>query len=108
MLEQFSISNYLSFKEKAVISFIPESITELQELLYKPAHPNFQFLLSKGLGFFGINSSGKSNLIKGIDFSKAFVLGEVGGLAKDKIENVDAFALDEKMQKLPSEFEYRF
>lgn len=108
MLEQFSISNYLSFKEKAIISFVPESITELQELLYKPNHPNFQFLLSKGIGFFGINSSGKSNLIKSIDFVKSFVLGEIGGLSKDKIENLHSFALDEEMQNLPSEFEFRF
>ncbi|MFM2393215.1 MAG: hypothetical protein RLZZ546_1197, partial [Bacteroidota bacterium] len=106
MLEQFSVTNYLSFKEKATITMVPESISEIPGNLYSIA--DYKVKLMKGLGFFGMNSAGKSNLIKAFQLSQSFILGRLGGMASDKIEGLTPFMLDEEFQKKPSEFEFIF
>ncbi len=106
MLESFSVSNFLSIKEKLTITMISESISELPKNLYKTPYQKFELL--KGLGLFGLNSSGKSNILKAIQFCKSFILGNTGGISSDNIEGTEPFRLDDDTLKLPSEFEFIF
>lgn len=70
MLLQFSIENYLSFKEKATISFEAESIRELRKesVFLSQSHQ-----ILKSIGIKGYNAAGKSNIIKAFEFFVNFV-----------------------------------
>lgn len=71
MLIRFTIENFLSFKDRVVFSMIPGKGT---------LKPNHKTKTIKGISalktsvVFGANASGKSNLIKAIDFGKKLIL----------------------------------
>jgi len=70
MLIDFTIGNYLSFKEKKTISFEATSITEYKENIAK--RQNLKIL--KSAAIYGANASGKTNLIKGISQMRRLVI----------------------------------
>ena len=76
MLEKFTVKNHLSFKDSFELSFVPSSINELSKNLITPLYSKYKML--KSIGVFGLNSSGKSNLIKSIQFCRDFILGKIG------------------------------
>ena len=71
MLVRFTLENFLSFKDRTIFSMIPGKGTLKQ---------NHKTKSLKGISalktsvIFGANASGKSNLIKAIDFGKVLVL----------------------------------
>ena len=106
MLEKFSWENYLSFKGKAEITFIPATISEIDKNLYNPSFSRYRIL--KSLGVFGDNSSGKSNIFKSLEFVRDLILGRLGGVERDGIEKVRPFRLHSKTANSPSSFEIIF
>ncbi len=100
MLIRFTVENFLSFKDKQVFSLIPGKGT------LKPKHKtNLVNGISvlKTAVVFGANASGKSNLIKAIDFGKQIVLG---GTRPEQHITFDIFKLDKKSTKENSRIEY--
>jgi len=71
MLTRFTIENFLSFKRKEVFSLIPGRGTLKSHHKTKPIKGVSAL---KTAVVFGANASGKSNLIKAIDFGREFVL----------------------------------
>ena len=64
MIQEFSLTNYLSFKEKQTVDFLASSDkTHLDELTYEPKEG---VRILKLLMIYGANASGKSNLLDGI------------------------------------------
>ena len=71
MLIRFSIENFLSFNERQIFSLIPGKGTLMAE--HKTSKIKGVNVLKTSV-LFGANASGKSNLIKAIDFGKKLIL----------------------------------
>lgn len=103
MLIEFSVENFLSFKDKTVFSLLASSDDSLQ---YNLINLNGKKLL-KSAAIYGHNASGKSNLIKAINFMKMFVINSHKNQRGDLIR-VKSFKLDENIIAKPSSFEAIF
>jgi len=95
----FSVSNYLSFKATQTISMVASKSARHKEHIL---NGNGKKILKTGL-IYGANASGKSNLIKAINFSRDIIL--------DGLDEVDSskkyFRICDKYYKTPGVFEYR-
>lgn len=98
MLKRFSVENFSSFRQEQSLDLtasrtevLPDHVTEFKNVK-----------LLKSAIIYGANASGKSNLIKAIDFAKDVIL--------EGINNVDTykkyFRLDNESSKKPSSFEF--
>jgi AAA15 family ATPase/GTPase len=100
MLIRFSVENFLSFKDKVVFSMIPGKGT---------LKPNHKTSAVKGISalktavIFGANASGKSNLIKAIDFGRRLVLN---GTTSEKPITFQNFRLDSETKFKNSRIEF--
>ena len=100
MLIRFTIENFLSFKEKEIFSLIPGRGT------LKSHHKSKSIKGTSALKtavVYGANASGKSNLIKAIEFGKELILK--GNNAEQPIK-FNGFKLDKKLLKQNSRIEY--
>lgn len=107
MLVNFSVRNYLSFKEKTSISFVATSLSEYRnDNLFQSSISDLSLL--KSIIIYGFNSSGKSNLFKALAFTKRFILNS----SKDSISGeeimVEKFKLSTETINEPSFFEIEF
>lgn len=107
MLIEFSVENYLSFKDLVTLSMVASSIKEHEKENVIHLN-NGKSRLLKSSAIYGANASGKSNLIKAI----AFMINFIHSSSKDsqigeKIE-VDKFKLSTESENKPSFFEIIF
>jgi len=100
MLVRFSIENFRSFYGKQIFSMAAGNTTRFKNHLISF---NDNKIL-KGSVFFGANASGKSNLIKAIDFGKKVVLNGI----KPSLIFGNNFRVDENALKKPGVFQYDF
>jgi len=103
MIIEFTVGNFLSFKEKKTLSLKATSITE-----YKDSTFTFgKNKLLKSVVLYGANSSGKSNLIKAMSIMKLIVMTSVekSSISKNK---VIPFLLNTETENQPSFFEVVF
>lgn len=103
MLLEFSIGNYLSFKDIKTLSLIASPISEFKENTFKTDHHT----LLKGGVIYGSNSSGKSNFIRAMSTMRRFVLHSFNQSSAKPL-NVTPFLLSTTTEKLPSHFEVVF
>lgn len=103
MLIRFSIENFLSFKDRQSFSMIAGKggRDKTHHVIQKKNRNDVSLL--KTAAIFGANASGKSNLIKAIDFGKKIILR---GTQPEKQINFENFRLDEKSLISPSRIEY--
>lgn len=100
MLIRFTIENFLSFKDKQTLSMLPGKGT------LKSNHKSKRI---KGVSalktavLFGANASGKSNLVRAIEFGKEIALK---GTKAEQPIIFDVFKLDKKFTKGNSYIEY--
>lgn len=102
MLIDFTVGNFLSFKEKKTLSFRASGISELQNHVVKVDSLK---LLRTGV-VYGANSSGKSNLIKALDRMRDLILGSVK-LNDNDLLDYSPFLLSETNDE-PTFFEVEF
>ena len=107
MIIQFSIANYLSFKEPATLSL---AATSLREPEAEASGVSFELdginlKLLKSAVVFGANASGKSNLIKALHFFKDFVFNSFKALQSDERISVEPYRLNAAYAKEPSMME---
>ncbi|MGB0879250.1 MAG: AAA family ATPase [Polaribacter sp.] len=109
MILQFSIKNYKTFKDKAILSLIASNYdkdTRENENIYY--HEEFGLRLLKSAVIYGANASGKSKLLEAFTFMKNYVINSSKeGQKGDKID-VDPFRLHSETEKQSSEFEIIF
>ena len=110
MLIEFSVGNFRSFKDKVTFSMVAANITARQKKLDESnlflAKGKLNLLRSAVL--YGANASGKSNLIKAMNFMKYLVLNSSREtIASEPIE-IDRFRLSATMDREPSYFEIVF
>ena len=107
MILQFSVENFLSFKNKAQLDFQAGSIKEKSENIFTPFLFDGPQLL-KSVGLYGKNSSGKSNMIKAFSFMKDFVLNSSKESQANEAIKVQHYRLSTESEKKPSGFEVIF
>lgn len=100
MLIRFTVENFMSFRERQSFSLIPGQGRLKPEHKTKPVKG---IVTLKTSVIFGANASGKSNLIKAIDFGKHLILR---GTKSEKRINYQKFRLDSSYQTSNSRIEY--
>jgi AAA15 family ATPase/GTPase len=76
MLINFSVSNFLSFKDKTTFNFVSNNKDDSKtiEFIADMGEKTKNYRLNKANVIYGANASGKSNLLKAILFMKNMVL----------------------------------
>ena len=103
MLLQFSVENYLSFKEQAVLSLVPSSDKEHSNNI----NNNGTFKGLNTIAIYGANASGKSNLYKAVTVSLNMIRSSANTQV-DQVLPVVPFKLDDESKGKPSAFEFQF
>ncbi len=105
MLLELSVKNFLSFKNEITLSmYASAEITEHER--YNVFSVGGQRLLRTAV-IYGANASGKTNLIKAMQFMKNFVVNSLE-LHSEKEIDIEPFKLNTETANLPSEFEVSF
>jgi AAA15 family ATPase/GTPase len=100
MLIRFTVENFLSFGHKEVFSLLPGKGSLKSHHKTKPVKGTS---VLKTAVIFGANASGKSNLIKSIEFGKKLVLK---GTKAEQPITFDSFKLDKAARSKNSKIEY--
>ncbi|OED42669.1 abortive phage infection protein, partial [Flavobacteriaceae bacterium (ex Bugula neritina AB1)] len=103
MLLEFTVGNFLSFKDKKTFSLEAGSITEHKENVIKEG----KYKVLRSAVMYGANSSGKSNFVKALDFMTSTVKNSSKLNSTDKL-NVTPFLLNTETKNQPSYFEILF
>jgi uncharacterized protein len=107
MLVQFSVGNFRSFKDTVTLDLVATHL----ESKDKSVDENNTFeapgglRLLKSVVLYGANASGKSNLLKALEFMKTFVNDSATESQVGDLINVEPFLLDSETEKAPSFFE---
>jgi hypothetical protein len=109
MLLQFSVENYLSFKNETVLSLIGNKTTKEHEpeniINYK------ELKILKSAVVYGANASGKSNLFAGLSYMKRVIFNSFKEAISNEVSSLNkstAFRLNSKTQSESSFFQVIF
>lgn len=104
MLIEFSVKNFLSFKDKAILSMEKGNGDEnIDNIIFNDITD-----LVKNAAIYGANASGKSNILKA--FTCAILMIRNSNLMSvgEKWSYIKPFLFDETSKNKPSEFEFTF
>ena len=104
MLIEFSVKNFMSFKEKVTLSMEKGNGDENLDNI---ASINNLDLL-KTAAIYGANASGKSNLLKAFTFAILFIRNSNNNTVGMKLPGINSFLFDVLTMSKPSEFEFDF
>lgn len=110
MLIQYSVKNFLSFKDEVTLSMVASKLKSRNREFDKGAvwSVDDDMQLLKCAVVYGANNSGKSNLIKSLRFLKQFVLDSSKESRADEDIKVSPFLLNPETEVQPSRFEVIF
>jgi uncharacterized protein len=103
MILEFTIGNFLSFKDKRTLNLESSSITEYENNIAEYCDHK----ILKSAVIYGANSSGKSNLIKAMSTMRRLLTHSSKQSSTDKL-NVVPFLLNTETENSPSYFEVLF
>lgn len=110
MLIQFSVGNFLSFKEQSTLSLVASALKDIQilaeDVIFNIGETDLALL--KSATIYGANASGKSNFIKALDFFKWYVINSSKDIQAGERVNVENFRLSSSTAEEPSYFEAIF
>lgn len=104
MLLQFSVGNFRSFKDKAVLSFEASADQTHQNHIYE----NGRERVFKTLSVFGANASGKSNLFRALTAAILLIRQSNSRQVETPLFQITPFLFFKDMQNRPSSFEFVF
>ncbi len=106
MLSSFKVKNFRSFRDEQEFSMEAywRHSQGLKTHAWSTGRDDTPYLL-KTAAIFGANASGKSNLLKAIQFMKHFVLQEVTNAGLGVVQSLMPFMLDRVSQDQPTKFE---
>ena len=108
MLVEFRVKNFRSLRDEQVLSLVASKDKTLQDshtlATGLKAAPN----LLRSAVVYGANASGKSNLIKALQYMRGVVIESAGLQPGQTFDRLQAFRLDAKSAKEPTEFEATF
>lgn len=103
MLIRFAVENFRSFNEEAVFSMLPGRMQKHPEHIISNERHGIDALRAALL--YGANASGKSNLVRAMDFARSLILQ---GVRPKQLIPVEPFRLDKRRLAEPSRFEFEF
>ncbi len=103
MLVQFTVSNFLSFKNPVTLSLVASPIKEFRDSNTFELREDLR--LTKGAVIYGANASGKSNLLQAMRVMEIFVRHSVERLPEGAIPWARRFRLSDEAEGKPSFFE---
>ena len=110
MVIQFTIGNFLSFKEQSTLSLAASALKDIQvsaeDILFNVG--DTALTLMKSAVIYGANASGKSNFIKAFEFFKWYVINSSKDIQAGERVNVESFRLNSETVDEPSYFEAIF
>ena len=104
MLIQFSVKNFMSFKDKVMFSMEAGKEKEHNSNIVKVASEN----ILKTSAIYGANASGKTNLINAFTAAILMIRKSNTRQVGEKLGEMIPFAFDEQTKKSPCEFEFIF
>ncbi len=99
MIINLSFENWMSFRDKTVISAVAGKQTRHGERVSRLK--NYRIRILPVLAIYGGNASGKSNIFEALQFVRDLV---VGGTEVGELINVQPFLLNPKFENMPSRF----
>ncbi|WP_013322870.1 AAA family ATPase [Gloeothece verrucosa] len=110
MLIEFSVGNYLSFKDTVTLSMVASEVAAKNEKLNENNvfKVDDELSLLKSAAIYGANASGKSNLIKALKFMQNFVINSSRGTQITDPIDVEEFRLSTTTVGKPSFFQIVF
>ena len=110
MIIQFTIGNFLSFKEQSTLSLAASALKEVQvpaeDIIFSVGTTGLS--LMKSAVVYGANASGKSNFIKAFEFFKWYVINSSKDIQAGERVNIESFRLNSLTAGEPSYFEAIF
>lgn len=106
MLLEFTVENYLSFKDKTVLSMIAEKNKDKVE--EQTVEITGKLRILKNAAIYGANASGKSNLLLAINFMHHFVIDSSKESQQGDLIKAESFKFNTDSEKKPSVFEMVF
>lgn len=103
MLIRFTVENFRSFNGEAVFSMLPGRVQKHNKHIV--SHPKQDIDALRIAVIYGANGSGKSNLVKAMNFAQRFVID--GTRPKQRVP-VEPYRLDRSRLTQPSRFEFEF
>ena len=108
MLVEFRVSNFRSIKDEQVLSLVASKDKTFKENnVHATGIPAVPSIL-RSAAIYGANASGKSNLIKALQFMQSVVLGSAPKEPDGVRFDIKPFLLDENTVSSPSSFEITF
>lgn len=104
MIAEFKIRNFYSLRDEQTLSFIPTNDDTSRDI-YTEEVADGVSLLKIGC-IYGSNASGKTNILKALDFFTQFMIND--DLNKGDEIDVVPFLLDDLSRKEPTQFEMAF
>jgi hypothetical protein len=104
MLLEFTVGNFLSFRDKNTLSL---SATAIKEFANSNIIATQRYQLLKSSVIYGANSSGKSNMIKAMSTMRKLVLQSFKQASTEEL-NITPFLLNTENEESPSFFEVLF
>lgn len=106
MIIDFTVENFLSFKEVQTLSFVADnSCKEHEEHLLDAPFTDIKLL--KSVIIYGANASGKSNLLVALHYLKELVLNSINHKPNEKL-GILPFLLNKNNRAMPTGFELNF
>ena len=110
MIIQFSVENFRSIMEPATLSLVASPLKDArvatEDVMFDIDGVDVSLL--KSAVILGANASGKSNVIKALDFFKSYIIDSFKNLQAGEEIGVEAFRLNTDSAKAPSSFEMIF
>ncbi len=108
MLVEFRIKNFCSLRDEQVLSLVATKDKTLQDSNTQATGISAAPTVLRSVVIYGANASGKSNLIKALQYMRGVVTESATAIAPSQIFGVQPFRLDSDSANQPSEFEVTF
>ncbi len=108
MLIEFRVANYRSIRDEQTFSLVASKDTTLQDSHTIKTGIHAVPRLLRSAVIYGANASGKSNLIKALQYMRFVVLKSATVMQEGQTFNVQPFLLDTDYSDKPSTFEITF
>lgn len=108
MLVEFRVKNFRSLRDEQVLSLVASKDKSLSDTHLLSTGLSAAPALVRSAVIYGANASGKSNLIKALQYMKGVVIESAASIQPGQAFAVRPFLLDETSAAQPSEFEVTF
>lgn len=108
MLIEFRVKNFRSLRDEQVLSLVASKDKSLQDTHTLATGINAAPSLVRSAVIYGANASGKSNLIKALQYMRGVVAESATVIQPGQTYGVQPFRLDANSKEQPTEFEATF